>query len=465
MSLRRPFTAALAAGAMIVAPLASAIPALAADSPTVSVSPDSDLDPENANTLEVAEADFSTEGSGVYVAVAPAGVTDIDGWHLNAALFTGAEWVGSIDDDGSFSQELTLDSPVIDSDGNEVDCTASECGVYTWAAHGSSDRSQDTYTPISFAEVGDSPGDGEDEDDEPGDGEDEGDEPGDGEGEGEEPGDGEDEGEEPGDGEDDGEEPGDGEDEGDDGDDGSENDDGQEDDDDAAVWEPQLALLDADGNELGNDDVVAGDTITVQGTDFDPEANVGGRGVPIPNHLPQGYYVVFGKFSPDWKPSEGAVSNAREVGDQGWVLHEDVLDEVPDMFQGAIRDQWVPLTDTGEFEATLEAEDLEDGPSDGVYGVYIYPAGGVDNADFELAEPVNYTPESESEDPPGDEDDGEETPGDEDDDPAPEPEDKCLAVTGGDFTWGIHDGFVDYITGNIAKGTISKSGVRETSSS
>ncbi len=220
------------------------------------------------------------------------------------------------------------------------------------------------------------------------------------------------------------------------------------------MWEPQLALLDADGNELGNDDVVAGDTITVQGTDFDPEANVGGRGVPIPNHLPQGYYVVFGKFSPDWKPSEGAASSAREVGDQGWVLHEDVLDEVPDMYQGAIRDQWVPLTDTGEFEATLEAEDLEDGPADGVYGVYIYPAGGVDNADFELAQPVNYTPESQSEDPPGDEDD----------DPAPEPEDKCLAVTDGDFTWGIHDGFVDYITGNIANGSISTSGVRETSS-
>src|SRR5690625_6604954 len=78
MSLRRPFTAALAAGAMIVAPLASAIPALAADSPTVSVSPDSDLDPENANTLEVVGADFSTEGNGVYVAVAPAGVTEID---------------------------------------------------------------------------------------------------------------------------------------------------------------------------------------------------------------------------------------------------------------------------------------------------------------------------------------------------------------------------------------------------
>src|SRR5699024_6487966 len=162
--------------------------------------------------------------------------------------------------------------PVIDSDGTEVDCTTSDCGVYTWAAHGFEARTQDTYAPIGFAEADDSPGEVDDEGDEPGDGEDEGDEPGDGDVPG------------------DGDGPEDGEDDGDDGDDGSENDDGQEDDDDAAVWEPQLALLDEDGNELGNDDVVAGDTITVRGTDFDPEANVGGRGVPIPADLPQGYY-------------------------------------------------------------------------------------------------------------------------------------------------------------------------------
>src|SRR5699024_1680890 len=150
MRLRRPFTAVLAAGAMVVAPLVSTVPALAADSPTISVSPDSDLDPETSNTLNDVGAAFSTQGNGDYVAGAPAGVKDVDGWHLNAELFTGSQWVKSINDDGSFSQELTLDSPVIDSDGTEIDCTTSECGVYTWAAHGSEDRTQDTYAPISF---------------------------------------------------------------------------------------------------------------------------------------------------------------------------------------------------------------------------------------------------------------------------------------------------------------------------
>ncbi len=52
----------------------------------------------------------------------------------------------------------------------------------------------------------------------------------------------------------------------------------------------------------------AGDEIVVKGTGYDPTANVGGRGVPIPSNLPQGTYVVFGNFAATWQPSQGAPS-------------------------------------------------------------------------------------------------------------------------------------------------------------
>src|SRR5699024_5605311 len=96
------------------------------------------------------------------------------------------------------------------------------------------------------------------------------------------------------------------------------------------IWEPKLSLFDDSGSALGNAEVSEGDEIVVRGTGFDPEANVGGRGMPIPAHLPQGYYVVFGNFAPDWEPSSGAPSSARKVADQGWVLTEEVLNEVPE---------------------------------------------------------------------------------------------------------------------------------------
>src|SRR5690625_4708547 len=143
----------LAAGALVAAPLVGAAPALAADEPSVTVSPDTELDAEGPNTLTVTGEGFTPGSPGVYAAVGPAGLLDVPNFHLNADLFDGAEWVRSIESDGSFTQELTLEAAAFDSDGTSVDCTETECGVYTWAAHGSDDRSQDTYTPIKFAEV------------------------------------------------------------------------------------------------------------------------------------------------------------------------------------------------------------------------------------------------------------------------------------------------------------------------
>ncbi|WP_454041763.1 HtaA domain-containing protein [Cellulosimicrobium sp. Marseille-Q8652] len=158
----------------------------------------------------------------------------------------------------------------------------------------------------------------------------------------------------------------------------------------APVWEPDVEVYAADGTTpLGDTEVSVGDTVVVKGTGFDPAANVGGRGVPIPATLPQGTYVVFGSFAERWRPSEGAASSSRKVGSQVWALAEPVLDQVPAQFQSTIRAQWADIAADGSFEAEIVVKNpaaLEGGR----YGVYTYPAGGVTNADQELYVPVSY---------------------------------------------------------------------------
>ncbi|KON74833.1 hypothetical protein M768_02545 [Cellulosimicrobium cellulans F16] len=158
----------------------------------------------------------------------------------------------------------------------------------------------------------------------------------------------------------------------------------------APVWEPEIAVFAEDGvTPLGDAEVSVGDTIVVKGSGFDPAANIGGRGVPIPATLPQGTYVVFGSFTEQWRPSEGAASSTRKVGSQAWALAEPVLDQVPAQYQSVIRAQWTDIAADGTFEARLvvKSPGLLDG---GRYGVYTYGAGGVTNADQELFAPVAF---------------------------------------------------------------------------
>lgn len=159
----------------------------------------------------------------------------------------------------------------------------------------------------------------------------------------------------------------------------------------APVFTPALELYAADGTTpLGDRIVRAGDTIVVKGSGFDPAANVGGRGVPIPRTLPQGTYVVFGNFGADWRPSEGAPASQRKVAAQRWALASSVLEQVPAQYQSAVRAQWAPLSEDGTFEIALVLEGTEtvDG---GTWGVYTYGAGGVSNAAQELRAPIAYS--------------------------------------------------------------------------
>ena len=157
----------------------------------------------------------------------------------------------------------------------------------------------------------------------------------------------------------------------------------------ASPFAPRIEVFLADGTTpAAGTSLRAGDEIVVKGSGYDPAANVGGRGRPIPSHLPQGTYVVFGNFAADWRPSTGATSATRSVASQVWALAEGVLTQVPAEYQGAIRSQWVDIAADGTFQAKLTLNDASATP--GSYGVYTYGAGGVNNADQERSIPLAY---------------------------------------------------------------------------
>lgn len=186
------------------------------------------------------------------------------------------------------------------------------------------------------------------------------------------------------------ENPSDGDDEGGNGDEGDEGGEGEDEGDDI-VWEPELQVLDDSGNVIGNSEVNAGDEITVRGSGFDPETNASTR-PPIPVGSPPGFYVVFGKFAPNWKPSDGHPTSVRPNSDQSWALTKETLDKVDPRFRATIEAQWVELNTDGTFDAKLVASNVDEGPADGIYGVYVYAAGGSADPNFEVMQALNYTP-------------------------------------------------------------------------
>lgn len=125
----------------------------------------------------------------------------------------------------------------------------------------------------------------------------------------------------------------------------------------------------------------AGESITVTGSGFDPTGNLGTH--PPLAGQPAGVYVVTGKFSPVWQPSAGAPTSARQVIDQIWAAPG-----APAMLVG--NPAYVPMNDDGTFTATVKAAETDEGPADGVYGVYVYPASGAVNPAEELAVPITF---------------------------------------------------------------------------
>lgn len=165
----------------------------------------------------------------------------------------------------------------------------------------------------------------------------------------------------------------------------------------AEVWTPQIQVFAADGvTPLGTTPVELGDTIVVKGSGFDPLGNPATTvQPPISQRAPAGTYVVFGKFTDNWRPSAEGVSSARFVGSQKWAMSDAAFALVDTKYQGAITSQRAVVGTDGTFQTTLtiqkkvSAGTEVEWPAAGDFGVYTYAANTAVNAAQELKVPVN----------------------------------------------------------------------------
>lgn len=166
---------------------------------------------------------------------------------------------------------------------------------------------------------------------------------------------------------------------------------------DAKTWKPAIEVFLADGvTPAGATRLHPGDQVVVKGTGFDPRANTSGLPVPVPLGVPHGTFVTFGAFAPDWRPSQGAPELSRTTvrAQTKWVLSRDALDRVPDVpfdMRRTVRQQWVPLSRSGEFTARITLATPKTSPAGGRWGIYTFGAADAVNAAQELSVPLDYS--------------------------------------------------------------------------
>ncbi|MFC4602996.1 hypothetical protein [Rhodococcus kronopolitis] len=117
-------------------------PPPAGKGPSVSANRTSGLNPAG-DSITLNGRGFSTSGTGIYI-----GVAQMNRYSTtDASVFQDAKFIKPTEmPGGSWSAKLDVSAAFPGSD-----CLANACAVYTLAAHGSSDRSQDTVTRIAFA--------------------------------------------------------------------------------------------------------------------------------------------------------------------------------------------------------------------------------------------------------------------------------------------------------------------------
>ncbi|CBH47948.1 hypothetical protein [Prescottella equi] len=139
MSLALPVGIAVSAPSTGGGPVAQAAPS----TPVTTVSPKTGL--KDGDTISVSGAGFSGAGAGIYVGL----VQDDAFSSTNAGAWMAMEFIKAADiDSGAWSTRVTVAATK-----GAFDCIENACSIYTVAAHGSSDRSQDTKVPVSFAAV------------------------------------------------------------------------------------------------------------------------------------------------------------------------------------------------------------------------------------------------------------------------------------------------------------------------
>ncbi|WP_067460344.1 hypothetical protein [Actinomadura macra] len=164
-SVRLARGAALLAAAGLTTIGLGVAPALAAG-PATTVTPATGADPEGA-TLTVHGSGFSAtanNGLGVYAVFGPKGPD----YATNANAYQASKWVHKgatpsagqavLNADGTFDVTFTgIKAKYTDGDGKQVNCLTTQCYLITMAAHGLPDRSQDSFTPVTFT-GGENPG-------------------------------------------------------------------------------------------------------------------------------------------------------------------------------------------------------------------------------------------------------------------------------------------------------------------
>lgn len=167
----------------------------------------------------------------------------------------------------------------------------------------------------------------------------------------------------------------------------------------APVYQPAIKVFLADGvTPVGQTQLHPGDVVVVKGTGFDPNANTGGLPVPVPPGVPNGTFITFGPFEPNWRPSKGAPESARSTdrSQTKWAISNDALSKVPDVpfdLRRTIRVGSTELRPNGTFTAKVTLTTPKNVPANGRWGIYTFGAAEAVNASQELFVPINYSTE------------------------------------------------------------------------
>ena len=130
-----------------------------------------------------------------------------------------------------------------------------------------------------------------------------------------------------------------------------------------------------------------GETLTVTGFNFGPVGTAtNGTRPPLAGTF-GGAYVAFGKFPDTWKPSAGVLTSQRKTGSVVWVVNQADVATVTKSPGDA-----VAINADGTFTVQLPVSRGYAGePATGNYGVYTYPGSGSTYAAFETYTPVAFT--------------------------------------------------------------------------
>jgi len=133
---------------------------------------------------------------------------------------------------------------------------------------------------------------------------------------------------------------------------------------------------------------------------------------------------------PSGKPGAGQASRKTDGSAMKWFVNAEDVDTVGGASRGG-----VAIGADGSFSVELTVtEDFEGALEDGNYGIYTYAGSGAVYAPFETFTPLTFATATT---------------------PTTPPVDPVVTPAAGSLVWGVKSSFRDYVTGPIAKGSIT----------